>query len=165
MIFAYRFSAKEFKNYMKSFGFISQEYNKDIDVSQYDFAVISIGNVEMDKSCLDTDLHANGPTNHWLPNADNVLNIEFADVDNSGNMKWENALTREQAEIIVDFIERNKNEKTYFFVHCSAGLSRSGGVHKFIIDTYDCDYDDYPSTPNFYVSSLLKEVYREKYGW
>lgn len=156
------FSAQNFKKYMKSFGFISQEYNYSLDMSEYDFAVISIGNIEYEKNYSENDLYINGPDNHWLPTANNVLNINFADVDNSGNMQYDNALTTEQANDIVKFIEENK-DKTYFFIHCSAGISRSGAVARYIIDTYNCDYENYPSNPNFYVLTMLKRIYREKY--
>ena len=106
----YYFSSKDFKNYMKSIGFTSFSYNRMFEtienIENSDFAVISIGNVEiLDNIDNDTDLWANGVNNHWLPNTTNVLNLEFADVDNSGNFKYSDAFTNEQAILLFKFSE------------------------------------------------------------
>lgn len=171
------FSAKDFKNYLKSFGFSNFSFNHSEDGKLLlfkckDYAFISIGNVEIEEDVNnDVDLWANGPTNHWLPDSDNVLNIDFADVDDSGNMKYKNAITEEQAKTIVDFIDRNN--KSVFIIHCGAGISRSGAVAKYIFDCIDGQeerkendeffiFPEYPTCPNYYVYSMLKQYKQKK---
>lgn len=75
---------------------------------------------------------------HWFKkNHPNVLNIEFDDVlyDIIVNDTEAKALSQEQAQEIVDFIERNKGKD--FYIHCTAGISRSGAIGTFIAENYD----------------------------
>lgn len=84
-----------------------------------DKAFISIiGTEECRKYYLEED------TNHWFNNCteDNVLNLEFDDV-NEDIVIWKGhtfyGITDEQAEQIVDFIEKHKGKD--FYIHCRAG--------------------------------------------
>ena len=108
------------------------------------------------------DLWANGTNTHWLPGIyDNVLNIEFSD---TGEGDFE-AMGIEQAHDIINFIKNNK-DKNNFYIHCSAGISRSGAVASFIYDYFkDNDIDvtiepKYPETPNYHVRNTLKRILR-----
>ena len=77
---------------------------------------------------------------HWFKQGHpNVLNIEFDDVlsDLIINDTEAKAITFEQAKDIVSFIERNLGKD--FYIHCTAGISRSGAVATFIEENYD-DY-------------------------
>lgn len=74
----------------------------------------------------------------------NVLTLFFDDVDQDivtdhGTAK---AFTDEQATDIYAFIEKNK-ETENFIVHCTAGISRSGGVGEFINNYLDLDYNSF----------------------
>ena len=160
------FSAKDFKNFMKSFGYTSymrnrmMPYNHDIHEN---FAVISIGNYgEWNFVDNDKELYANGINNHWIPDGNNILNIDFGDVGESEP----SAMSEVQAEDIIKFISDNE-EKANFYIHCSAGISRSGAVASFLYDYFKSkDYDvkiypTYPKTPNYYVKSLLNKFIRK----
>lgn len=77
-------------------------------------------------------------------------------------------LTIEQAEKFLEWFEQRKEQGKNFYIHCEAGLSRSQGFIRFILDCYPeitwllrmsnpCMY------PNFYVVSTLKDAWRKKY--
>lgn len=173
MIHIHYFSVVDFKRYMKSLGFVSFDYNRfDMTMERLinsDMAIISIGNPnEINRVDNDVDIWANGENNHWLPNLENVLNIEFGDVDNSGPMKYRTALTHEQAKTIAEFILRNRN-KQKFIIHCGAGISRSGGIVHAISDIltkYDIEHEIHPgipTTPNYWVKKLVLDELNEKW--
>lgn len=128
----YAFSATDFNTYICN-GDIFDELIDD------DACAISISDPDEPKHILDGT-------------ADNVLNIDFADDD---------SMTAEQAEQIVDFINRNIGKN--FYIHCSAGKSRSQGVVRYMLDVYnDIDWEtraDNPCiTPNYHVVSMMKRV-------
>jgi predicted protein tyrosine phosphatase len=108
---------------------------------------------------------------HWFKeNHDNVLNIDFFDieqdiVDIDGLLK---AITSEQANEIVEFIEKNQNK--VFHIHCHAGISRSSAVAYFIRDYYEFvnkELFDRRYTgkkfPNQKVFSELKRAFERKH--
>ena len=77
-------------------------------------------------------------TSHWFKeNHDNVLNVEFDDceeiisLDNKYD-KFAYPITQEQANDIYKFILDNMGKD--FYIHCRAGISRSGAVGRFIYD-------------------------------
>ena len=158
------FSAKEFKNFMKSLGYISYSYNRyDVPyqkIIESDFAIISICNTEIEEDIdNEYDLWANGADNHWMPSTSNVLNIEFDDIDGHSN-NYKCAFNNKDAEKIIDFIIRNK-DKNNFYIHCGAGISRSGAVALFVADMFRYFGNDYnilpgvPKTPNAWVLKVL----------
>ncbi len=161
-------SAIEFKRLMKSYGFPTYFYNRNVIsrdcIETFDWAVISIGNTENIECDNDIDLWANGPNNHWLPDCDNVLNINFNDVDNSDG-KYQGAFNELHAQEILYFLEDNK-DKNRFIIHCSAGISRSGAIASIAYDYFkSLGYDvkiapEYPKTPNIFIRSLLNKVIR-----
>jgi hypothetical protein len=75
---------------------------------------------------------------HWFKeNHGNVLNLEFDDVEANATPEGEcryKAFSEEQAQEVVEFIERNSNKT--FLIHCLAGVSRSGAVGLFLYDYY-----------------------------
>lgn len=159
------FSAVAFKNYMKSLGYISYDYNRRIpynDIPRQDFAVISIGN-PFEWSENVEELWANGVNTHWLPDIyENVLNVNFGDC---GEGEFE-SIGEIQAYDIVKFVEKNKN-KNNFYIHCGAGISRSGAVATFIYDYFKTQnieveiIPQLPRTPNHFVRKMLWEVYEK----
>ena len=137
----------------------------------------------------------NEEEDHWFKTTnDRVLNINFDDVspefwwkhdmyddamnDNEqskyfdssyinsrGGITKLHALNYNQARVIVKFIEDHRY--CDFYIHCSAGVSRSQGVVRYVLDTYG-DYETNPDNPcvcpNAHVTRMLKRVYREKYN-
>lgn len=110
----------------------------------------------------------------------NVLTVTFDDViDEDGNAVFLNAwgqgvkdkgtpITEDQAAEIVDFV-LNHRDKEYAFVHCAAGISRSGAVGSFIADVNGVDYDTFKRMnpqihENRHVKNLLNKIYRETHG-
>ena len=131
---------------------------------------------------------------HWFDySSANILNIDFDDVSPTqwwnGQDLYDNALEDadqskyfshtlftnfgktylhamdyNQAKKIVTFIETNND--CDFYIHCSAGISRSQGVVRYILDTYGDEYDikTNPNNPclcpNTHVVIMLKRIYR-----
>ena len=93
---------------------------------------------------------------HMLGDSENVLNVEFKDDD---------SLSLETALRICKFIQDNIGKN--FYIHCSAGVSRSQGVVRYALDTYG-DYETNPDNPcvcpNVHVTRMLKRVYMEEYN-
>ena len=154
---------------------------------QFDMKCYSLGlydyNVENDNnhafiSIIGTDgcrkYHLEDEETHWFKkNHINVLNLEFDDVteDTEFNGHLLKAMTEEQAQKCVDFIENNIGKHIY--IHCRAGISRSGAIAKFIIEFYNenniynvSDFKFYNKriNPNNHVLSLLKRIYYKKHG-
>lgn len=150
--------------------FCSQQGLNDANVElQEDSAFISIiGTEECRKYYLEDE------TGHWFKESHpNVLNLEFDDI--TEDMMWKGrqfkAMTKDHAKEVIEFIENNKNKN--FYVHCKAGISRSGAISRFIYDFYnkdgvysDIDFEKYNSytRPNNHILILLKRCFYEKYG-
>lgn len=107
-------------------------------------------------------------TEHWFKsNHSNVLNLEFDDVLSDliiGGFEVK-ALNSQQAVEIVNFIDKNKGKD--FFIHCLAGLSRSGAVGTFIAENYDeykgaLKYATY-LRPNSHVLAELNRILWERH--
>lgn len=127
-----------------------------------------IGTEECRKYYLEDD------TTHWFKKEhNNVLNLEFDDV--TEDLDWNGhlfkAMTEEQANRCVDFIEKNKGKN--FYIHCKAGISRSGAISRFIFDFYnekkcyyesDFEYFNRHIRPNNHVLTLLKRAYYKKHN-
>lgn len=76
-------------------------------------------------------------------------------------------MSEEQALEVINFVEK-MNENSNVYVHCTAGISRSGAVGAFISDYFGRTWKkfkfDNPSViPNSHISSLLKKMYYGKY--
>ena len=66
-----------------------------------------------------------------------VLRLKFDDVER--DYKNEHCITKEDAENIVKFVNKNKNKVDEFIVHCEAGVSRSAGVGAAIMKALNGD--------------------------
>lgn len=98
----------------------------------------------------------------------NVLRLWFDDVENDDDL-WSptnnisiRAFSSEQAQSIIDFLEKNKDKET-FIVHCTAGISRSGAVGQFIADYFHCDKEEFKRInphicPNGRISRMLNNL-------
>lgn len=118
---------------------------------------------------------------HIFKSKDNVINLDFYDITDynllyaygdditESEVKYANSikgLTDKQANELFNFIEHNIGKD--FYIHCSAGVSRSQGVVRFILDCYSDIYNEINSNnpcefPNIHVVSLLKKRFRKKY--
>ena len=120
-------------------------------------------------------LNSDTPNNSYFKNeAKNVLKLVFDDITDReiemltkrGDRMIEDLIlfNREHANRIIAFMENNKDVET-LYVHCTAGVSRSGAVGTFINDVYGkqtflefCNSNPYIH-PNFYILALLRRVY------
>ena len=114
------------------------------EVMNNDAAVISI-------SELDTP-------RHMLNDSGNVLNVEFGDDD---------SLSLETALRVCKFIQDNIGKN--FYIHCSAGKSRSQGVVRYMLDVYpevkwETRTDNPCITPNYHVVGQLKRSWMLLYN-
>lgn len=114
----------------------------------------------------------------------NVLNLNFDDIDpmslglhdDTETHKYENKyapgtfttiefFTNDMAKQAVQFIEDNKDKN--FYIHCSAGVSRSQAFVKFIKNVYyEYDWETNPDNPcihpNGFVFQKLMQAYRNR---
>jgi hypothetical protein len=116
----------------------------------HDWALISIG--EPDAS--------NGPPNlkeGWFE----VLRLAFHDVDTDrfdvpgGTF---HLMSEADARQIIDFVERVAPHIDVLFVHCSAGISRSAAVAKWVARRYGLRFDVEYRNYNHLVFRLLDEA-------
>ena len=111
---------------------------------------------------------------HYFNNFSNVLNLEFDDL--SQDIEYDGhifrAMTMEQAEKTVDFIEKMINDGVmYFRICCRAGYSRSRAVAEFIyrycvehhIEVEYGDRNSYTTILNQGVLRRLKHAYWKKH--
>ena len=126
------------------------------------------------RECLEYYLNE-GYTRHYFKDHQNVLNLEFDDLNcdvlYDGHLF--KTMTIEQAEKTVDFIERMiENGVDVIEGHCRAGLSRSRAVFEFIyrycmengIDVSYEDRDIYVDILNHSVLRLLNHAYMKKHA-
>lgn len=96
---------------------------------------------------------------HYFQEADNVLNLDFWDV-NGFESYGRKGMTADDALKTIKFIENNRYKD--FYIHCSAGMSRSQAVGKFLEDVFDCQViTKQPKFPNQHVYRLLKLIGRD----
>jgi len=107
----------------------------------------------------------------------NVLTLTFDDVvtdteqavyltgdpDEPTMIQTGKRITYEQGEELVNFIKENLNKKQAF-IHCAAGISRSGAIGSFINDITGGTYEEFMKInpqvhENRIVLSMLKELY------
>jgi predicted protein tyrosine phosphatase len=104
----------------------------------------------------------------------NVLTLFFDDCDgyqrlvdltSRGGFYEQIPMGEEEALEVLDFVK--KIDKTSnVFVHCTAGVSRSGAIGAFINDYLGNSWGEFKMNnpmviPNSHISSLLKKVYYE----
>ena len=66
-----------------------------------------------------------------------ILKLKFDDVERDS--KDLHCITKEDAENIVKFVNKNKSKVDKFIVHCEAGVSRSAGVGAAIMKALNGD--------------------------
>ena len=181
MIEIHTLSVVYFKHTMKN----NDLYDSNIE-QRSDLAVISIGNSFEDND--PDDIFSNGPSSRWFRHQHkNVLNLTFDDITSPEKSQmmsqfatWsvvgcnhdENGITggdyvlfdKEMASRLVQFVEENWTANTWI-VHCSAGVSRSGAISRWLKDYLKFKYgieannvDGRYAVPNAYVLSVLDKV-------
>jgi predicted protein tyrosine phosphatase len=86
-------------------------------------------------------------TPYFKRNHENVLVLHFDDVTEdmdipvlgTGYIQRMKAFKLNQANELYDFIIKNKDKK-YCYIHCTAGINRSGAVAKYVNDVVGGDY-------------------------
>lgn len=116
-------------------------------------------------------------TTHWFnkSEADNVLNLEFDDINEDCFIYKDiefKGISDKQAEQVVNFIEKHKGKD--FYISCRAGKSRSQAICRYILDIYGKEYgydekescrkDNPCHTPNINVLAKLKRAYYNKFN-
>jgi len=100
-------------------------------------------------------------------NSDNFLQVKMWDIEQdyftNGELEYEKPSDTELKKI-VDFINMNI-DKSFFIVHCSAGISRSGAVATFLYDKFITEVDKEQFRrdnncirPNLYILKRLKSL-------
>lgn len=116
---------------------------------------------------------------HLLKSSEQVLNLDFDDScpndfglpDDYENIRYTEETTLEfftefQARELIDFVENNLGRD--FYIHCSAGVSRSQAVVKFIQNNYSdrIEWQLNPNNPvlfpNWFVYQKLNKIKRER---
>lgn len=133
-----------------------------------DIAVISINN---SADIKDQDEY------HVCKDANNVLNLDFDDCSpltykieaTAENYEIEEGkfvqfFTPEMAKKSIEFIKKNKFKN--FYIHCTAGMSRSQAFVRFFLNNiHVAGWETNPSNPclypNGFVYQRLMEAYRE----
>lgn len=177
MIEIHTLSVADFKHTMEN----NNLYDSNIE-QRSDLAVISIGNSFEDSD--PDDIFSNGPSSRWFRHQHkNVLNLTFDDVtapEKSQMMSQsvvgcnhaENGISggdyvlfdKEMARRLVQFVEENWTANTWI-VHCSAGVSRSGAISRWLKDYLKFKHgieannvDGKFAVPNTYVLRVLDKI-------
>lgn len=127
---------------------------------------------------------------HICKDAENVLNLNFDDIDpmalglsdDTETYTYENEyakgtfttidfftndMAKRTVKFIEDVIENNKLDGVDFYIHCSAGISRSQAFVKYIKNVYYfMDWETNPNNPclhpNGFVFQKLMQAYRSR---
>jgi predicted protein tyrosine phosphatase len=92
-----------------------------------------------------------------------VLRMRFHDTDDDESILT--VFSRKDAETVVYFVRAQEAKVGGILVHCSAGISRSAAIAKFIADTYKLDFPEKYSAYNKLIYRRLNQVlWREAYG-
>lgn len=154
----YCFSRNDFNEYCERRGWDSENYPPDA-------AFISICNTPGGSDFMFIE----EITHYFKTETPEIINLYFDDITEPTAI-WNGkvsltGISQEQADRLCEFIERNQDKD--FYIHCEAGLSRSQGVVRYILDVYGEDHDfetlrtNPCRTPNLYVTALLKRAYRK----
>jgi len=181
-LYVFCFSHEDFNDYMRM--------SNLFESPDSEMAVISICSQNDDDpfhwfqenpygNVLNIDFDDMDPSIWWRSNMYDILMDKYLDgknvddefkfyVDDCQSCEL-HAMTYNQAEKITNYIRTNIDLGIRkFFIHCSAGVSRSQGVVRYIMDTYGNEFQvitrkENPCiTPNIHVVRMLKRVDRFK---
>lgn len=136
----------------------------DNTVENFNYAFIEI--LDTTKSKKPFNDHSNGNnTALFINKHSNVLVLSFDDIEKdfvSNGHKYK-SMSERQGKKIFKFIQNNI-DKDKFIVHCTAGISRSGAIGRFIIDFlkykgyHTCFPEHNNIYPNGHVSRILNNL-------
>lgn len=96
-----------------------------------------------------------------------LLKFEFHDIDPSHcSPEWVQQWTLfgdDQADAIIEMLERTRDTVSVYAVHCEAGVSRSAGVAKFIAAYFSLSFPDTYSLYNKHVFSTLMRRWNQRF--
>ena len=136
-------------------------FNLDID----DHGPFWFGKHEAD--CYDKSLALYNDNQVKLSNA--YFNNVYISGSNREFCSLIHVLDYEEAFALVKWIDYRIKHDDTIYIHCAAGVSRSQGVVRYILDTYGDEYDIKTNpnnpclTPNIHVVLMLKRAYRHLY--
>jgi len=136
-------------------------FNIDID----DVSPFWFGKHEAD--CYDKSLALYNDNKVKLSNA--YFNNVYISGSNKEFCSLLHVLDYEEAYALVKWIDKRIKEDNTIYIHCAAGISRSQGVVRYILDTYGDEYDIKTNpnnpclTPNIHVVLMLKRACRHMY--
>jgi predicted protein tyrosine phosphatase len=136
---------------------------------------VSDANVEEKKSCACISIvspSSRDEPHYFQSDHANVLNLEFDDADTSMVDACSGAgcdihlFDYDDARKVIEFIKANK-DKSHFFIHCTAGVSRSGAVGFFTRQLLKSDYQEFTKQnphicPNGFVLQTLNDAMNSK---
>lgn len=152
----------------------SNEWTDDNVSELNDKAFISICCSDTSREGLCETVYGSRRTHYFKEQHSNVINIDFDDVEE--DTEWSNSngssgkyvcISDDQAKELYEFIKKNIGRN--FYIHCSAGVSRSQAVGLFIREFFpEFNYGERESnpcvTPNNKVLMMLKRCwYSENY--
>lgn len=112
------------------------------------------------KDCAFISIISPGDTPYFCRDHKNVINLVFSDtIETDDIASFNTGLATE----LINFIKQNE-DKVQWYIHCSAGVSRSGAVGMFLIDylsNVDIDYFTKVNCkidPNSYVLGVLENL-------
>lgn len=118
-------------------------------------------------SCFISILDVDNEFTDYKITTDNFLQVRMWDIEKdsfvNGKLKREKPSDKELQKI-VHFINKHR-DKENFYIHCSAGISRSGAIAAFLFDKFRdlVDKEEFlrvnPNIqPNLYVLNKLKQL-------
>ena len=117
--------------------------------------------------CYDKSLALYNDNQVKLSNA--YFNYLYIHGDNRESCDLLHILDYEEAFALVKWIDYRIKHDDTIYIHCAAGVSRSQGVVRYILDTYGDEYDVKTNpnnpclTPNVHIVLMLKRACRHMY--
>ena len=117
--------------------------------------------------CYDKSLTLYNDNQVKLSNA--YFNHLYVSGENNKYCSLIHVLDYEEAFALVKWIDYRIKHDDTIYIHCAAGISRSQGVVRYILDTYGDEYDIKTNpnnpclTPNVHVVLMLKRAYKYMY--
>ena len=151
---------------MKIFVMSKREFNQCMENNH-----ITLDNIESFSNSfyisIDGTIEKNYPA-YFSENRENLLCLKFDDVGFEADMGHgliAKPMSYEQGLDLYKFIMKHKDKKLCY-VHCGAGISRSGAVGTFIQEISNTSYQEFFKmnqhiTPNYHVLSTLHSIHRE----
>lgn len=107
-----------------------------------------------------------GASDPIMVDTDNILNLWFDDAEENLPLLNGDKLRlfdEEMAATIVQFVRENEDKETWF-IHCTAGISRSGAVGDVLSEYFEIPYSEFKQmNPRVQPNTLVKNLLRKKF--